>query len=158
MRQQRIILLAASAAMLQILMTGSAFAACNWEADAVAGMDFGGTGVVKSSHFGRFTRVDCSTNLITTLQPRALKDGAEVWVTHIDGPPATLGAYIGPEEFDFSACSGGWSSTTRFGTKSKDGSRFWHASDVSAIYLADCSPLGGDDGGCGGQPCEDGCS
>lgn len=154
MRQQRT-LLAASAAMLQILITGSAFAFCNWEAEAVAGIGQGSAiGEVTSSHYGRLTRVDCVNSRDTSLQHRTLKDGAEVSGDHITGPPATLGAHIGPEEFDFVACSGTWSSTTKMGTTAL-GVRTWYAQDLSGLWVASCGDDGG--GGCGGSPCQDGC-
>lgn len=156
MRRQMVVL-AASTAVLQILMTGSVLAGCNWEAEAVAGIGFGGAGFVESSHFGRITRVDCINSRATSLQHRTLKDGVEVLGDHRTGPAATLGAHIGPIEFPFGTCSGNWSSTTKFGTTYL-GIRTWYAEDLSGIYPAECSPSGGDGGGCGGQPCEDGCA
>ena len=152
MRQK--ILLAASAAMLHILMAGPA-SGCNWEAEAVAGVGFGGFGVITSSHFGRLTRVDCINSRSTILQHRILKDGTEVSGDNITGPRATLGAHIGPEEFDVTTCDGSWSSTTKFGTTFL-GIRTWYAQDISGIQIADCTSIG-NPGACGGQPCEDGC-
>lgn len=130
--------LAAVTVMSLFLLTGSASGGtCNWEVEALAGIGNGGEGIVKSSHFGKITRVDCINSRKTALQHRTLKNSSEVSGDYIIGPSATLGAHIGPEDFDFGSCSGQWSSTTKFGT-SYLGVRVWYGQDVSGIYYANC--------------------
>jgi hypothetical protein len=133
-------LIGAAVVVLAFATPGSdgAFAQCR-AGTADAAMYGGTSGDVHSSHFGRNTKFNCIIQRNMALKTEVHNNGyPSVDLLH-QGPLEYLGSSM-TKDFNFTACTGTWDSSTRFGTLNAGGVPEWLAYDISNIIVASCPP------------------